>query len=281
MGDNTPAIATDVLEKNIASSDSEESVSLSDISTDTDGIQAVHESPRPSHHASGDQQTFARLTQSIQLTVTSLYRMQIRSPAPLDRLKDIPTEEFKSFQHFDVMHVREKFIALDKETTTSLGKMITRRRYLLRYRSSHQERLRDRKMSTQIGQSASIAGEGSTQQGHTPKDIAKAFDTSEAMDDRGSYKVGSELYSEATKKILDSAHQHTQPPELSALELPRTSGEDAASTTSDMASDFTRDSPIAIPPRPKDGKGAYKTSFECNYCKLPVYIHGENQRMWK
>ena len=272
----------EILEMNFDSSDSEESVSLSDISTDTESIQGGDASPRPSHRDSGDQQAFTRLTQSIQLTITSLYRMQVRSPAPLDRLKDIPTEEFKSFQHFDVMHVREKFVALDKEIAISLGKMITRRRYLLRYRSSHQERLRDRNMSNHMEQLALMVNEGSAKQGHTSKDTTKAFDTSEAMDDRSSYKTGSEIQSEATKKVLDPTHQPPQLHSLSNLELLGTSGEDAASTTSDMASDFTRESPIEVPPRPKDDKGAYKTSFECNYCKLLVHIQGENQeRIWR
>lgn len=202
--------------------------------------------------------------------------MQIRSPAPLDRLKDVPDDEFKSFQHFDVMHVKNKFSILEDEVAVRLGKMITRRRFLLRYRRAHQERIRDRDLQKIIRRPVPATTEASVSQSRS----------AESVDTRPHHPVGSEKLSEATKKILKLeplTPEHTFTPNIMQMLAPlETLAEDAESITSDTASEFTRECPVTVPQRPKDSKGEFKSSFECWYCRLAIHIQGENQdRIWR
>lgn len=79
---------------------------------------------------------------SIKFTITSLYKLPLRRPAPIDRLKDRTTDEASCYQPFDVSYVSDKFPRLEAEIATRLGKMITRRRQLLLYRRHHRVSLK-------------------------------------------------------------------------------------------------------------------------------------------
>src|SRR5438034_8148145 len=50
-----------------------------------------------------------RIFDSIKFTITCLYKIPIRKPAPLDRLKHKTSIEASFYQHFDVLYVRDKF----------------------------------------------------------------------------------------------------------------------------------------------------------------------------
>ncbi|KAF2242296.1 hypothetical protein BU26DRAFT_158610 [Trematosphaeria pertusa] len=82
-----------------------------------------------------------RLLESIKLTIACLYRIPVRKPAPLDRLKHRTSIDSSCYQHFDVMHVKEKFPTINSDLATRLGKMITRRRQILYYREAHHQSL--------------------------------------------------------------------------------------------------------------------------------------------
>lgn len=66
-----------------------------------------------------------RLVESIKFTVTCLYRLPIRKPAPLDRIKHRTSIDSAVYQHFDVLYVKDKFPNLQPQAATRLGKMIT------------------------------------------------------------------------------------------------------------------------------------------------------------
>lgn len=82
-----------------------------------------------------------QLLGSIKYTVICLYRMPLRKPAPIDRIKGYDGTDMSLYQHFDVLYIRDKFPAADEPLATRLGKLITRRRQLLEYRRSHNEKL--------------------------------------------------------------------------------------------------------------------------------------------
>lgn len=82
-----------------------------------------------------------RILESIKFTITCLYKIPIRRPAPLDRLKTKTSIEASFYQHFDVLYVMDKFPHLDRHVATRLGKMISRRRQMLAYRQSHDQNL--------------------------------------------------------------------------------------------------------------------------------------------
>jgi hypothetical protein len=219
------------------------------------------------------------LVESIGSAILTLYRMQIRKPAPLDRLKQIPTEELETYQRFDTMHVMDKFGFLDDRAAASLGKMITRRRLLLRYRKKHQKNLRS--FTTTIP--ASGARQASIGVPDLAQDDNSSTAESKAMDD-GATERRSQLQSEATKR-KDPLAAHNLPlmPQLGfrqrVLSLPEASFEYAESTTSDNASSFTKESPVIIPLRPRKKGGGFLESFECRYCCLTVHI--TDDKTWR
>lgn len=83
----------------------------------------------------------AQLYHSINFTITCLYKLPIRYPIPLDRLRQKDYIDTSLYQHLDVMYVRAKYPKLDAVVSSHLGKMMTRRRQLLRLRESHGQRL--------------------------------------------------------------------------------------------------------------------------------------------
>ncbi|KAI5805712.1 hypothetical protein EDC01DRAFT_725289 [Geopyxis carbonaria] len=77
-----------------------------------------------------------QLLSSIAFAITCLYKTPIRRPAPVDRIKTMPTAE-SSYQDYDILYVKDKFPKLDTEVATRLGKLISRRRQLIEYRKNH------------------------------------------------------------------------------------------------------------------------------------------------
>ncbi|KAK8248582.1 hypothetical protein IWZ00DRAFT_508615 [Phyllosticta capitalensis] len=202
------------------------------------------------------------LSESIKLTVSCLYQLPIRKPAPVDRLRDKSTGEMQYYEHFDTIYVMDKFPLLDQRVAARLGNLVTRRRRLLRYRESHARHLK---------------GSRSTGGQHIFKRTAQTGRASslrigpESVTEQSSRTGASK--SEATKLVLGKMQSHLDN-DLAAL-----SNADAESTTSDFASEFTEESPVEIPPRPRNEKGQPMTSFECAYCRLLVFKHTEKD--WK
>ncbi|EXJ71183.1 uncharacterized protein A1O5_06177 [Cladophialophora psammophila CBS 110553] len=91
-----------------------------------------------------------RLFSSIKFTISCLYRLPIRKPAPLDQIKHRTSLDTSPYQHFDALYIRDKFPQMDAEVATRLGKMITRRRQLLRYRQTHHESLQGSRRATRV-----------------------------------------------------------------------------------------------------------------------------------
>lgn len=86
-----------------------------------------------------------QLLHSLKLTITSLYKLPIRRPAPaerLDRWAKASSNEHTLWEHFDFMRIRDIFNRADEKLLRRLGRMNTRRRLLLQYRQAHDERLK-------------------------------------------------------------------------------------------------------------------------------------------
>ncbi|KAF8535327.1 hypothetical protein BDD12DRAFT_797171 [Trichophaea hybrida] len=97
-----------------------------------------------------------QLVKSIKFTITCLYKMPIRQPAPLDRLEEKPSVKASFYQHFNVLYVKDKFPKLDPKVATRLGKMISRRRELHFYRISHAGSLQTAKVEPKSGMAAPL-----------------------------------------------------------------------------------------------------------------------------
>jgi len=257
--------------------DSEEEESLSD-STDSpldisDSDSQSSGSGEDSGHAS--RRGIMQLLGSIRLAITSLYQLQIRKPAPIDRLKDKYTEDARYYQHFDTMHVREKFGNLDEQVVASLGKMITRRRALLHYRKAHQRHIRDKKhnLLKELSGIPTTTDQSSSQESALKRNRNLLSGAPRSIADRSSWT--GDTQSEITKRALTVIPY----PELSVDLLRPSTEDDGESITSDVASAFTLESPVKLPPRPRNDEGVFKTSFECNYCSLAVHI--QTEQAWK
>jgi hypothetical protein len=235
---------------------------------ESEGSSYQSSSDSESSTASSDEsrllQSLQQLVNSIGLAVSSLYLLQIRKPAPVDRLKGKATGELASYQAFDVMHVRDKFEGLDHRVASSLGKMITQRRQLLLYREKHQRNLRDRDLLSTVDLATMIRSGG----------LGESHGMLQAASRTGG---ASERHSGGSQSEATKLEKLPALPSSATLEVPLP--DDAVSTTSDNASSFTFESTLDIPPRPRDDRNEFKTSFECKYCRLPVEIRTE--KAWK
>ena len=217
----------------------------------------------------------AKLLQSIKFTITCLYRMPIRRPAPLERLNDRREESDKShYLQFDIRYVKDKFPMLDSEVATRLGKMISRRRQLLSYRSSHHKRLQGKSAPETATPALPIADQA------LPEAITGSRLASHAAEQALPEAItGSPLASHA-----GGMTQHTKattfcnigeiPP---ALCLPSPSV--AVSVSSRGSSYAEGNLCVEVPPSPKGDNGGTLVTFECPYCFVVKTI--KTNRAWR
>lgn len=191
---------------------------------------------------------------SIQRVTTCLYRLPIRRPAPMDRLKDRSTDSTACFHVFDRSYVKDKFPALDPDVASRLAKMITRRRQLLEYRKSHQQNI-----------------SGSTHMGEGQPKFPVTRDNMQGATTEQSDSGHLTLHSKATTL------PQLPPPELRQILTPSVVSSEAPDSV--LASEATRELKIEVPPRPRSKEGSSKTSFCCPYCQMAVTIATDDR--WK
>ena len=209
-----------------------------------------------------------RILQSIKFTITCLYKLPIRHPAPLDRLKHKTSVDASFYQHFDVLYVKDKFPQLDPDVATRLGKLITRRRQILYYRESHDKSLdtgcvkpkiarptppaaKKLSLDTNTGGSEEVAGSG----------VARSHAASSKFT----------LRSKATTLRLENTPMEEEPDGLYAPSI--------AESKSSIASSYTGSSlHVEVPPRPKAEDGKELDHFECPYCLVTKMIR--SKRAW-
>jgi hypothetical protein len=209
----------------------------------------------------------ARLLQSIKFTITCLYKMPIRRPAPLDRLKQKPPIDEFFYQHFDILYIKDKFPKLDLEVATRLGKIISRRRQLLFYRRSHREGLRIAKIEPEIVMPAPPTAEQAAREA-----IAGGTNQSRAAGSGHTLHTGAmTLRTTATTVRINTPQVETP----QALYPPSVTG-----SVSSMASSYTGGSlRVEVPPRPKGDNGRELETFECPYCFVLQTI--KTDHAWK
>lgn len=215
-----------------------------------------------------------QLLGSIKYTVICLYRMPLRKPAPIDRIKGYDGIDMSLYQHFDVLYIRDKFPTADEPLATRLGKLITRRRQLLEYRRSHNEKLiapqqsntaprqpQPLSLSTEPGPGGAGvllgAGEGTTGQ-HLGVGL----------------REGVTVRTRATVLRADQLPQggHT----TISLYAPS-----IAESRMSAVSSFTENQKLQIPPRPQGPDGKVLDLFECPYCGTLQNIPITAPRAWE
>ncbi|KAF4482277.1 hypothetical protein CGGC5_v009486 [Colletotrichum fructicola Nara gc5] len=177
-----------------------------------------------------------KLLQSIRLAISILYKLPLRRPAPMDRLRYGTIGEGSWSEGPDVAYVKDKFpnSRLPENVMIRLGKAITKRRQLLSYRRSHREKLKN---------AAGWADDAS--------------------------QPGSQAMTKAT-----TLHSDQMIP-LQEVYEPADSVADSAKT-SIAASQATQEISLEVPPRPLDKGGQSATTFQCNYCQLTVHFASDS-----
>jgi hypothetical protein len=217
-----------------------------------------------------------RILNSIQFTVSCLYRLPIRKPAPLDRIKDKTSLESAFYQHFDILYVKDKFPQLDAQVATRLGMMITRRRQILLYRNSHAKRLHtshvepNRALQTIVTSNLLPTIDDSI----TPQNIQP--DGQVALSQASSSEQT--LRSKATTLRFDeTALAAILEDKADSLALYAPS---VAESKSSMASSYSGgDLQVEVPPRPTGEDGEDLEWFECPYCLIIKNITTDHR--WK
>ena len=196
-----------------------------------------------------------QILSSIRITITSLYKMPVRRPAPVDRLRqnDEYVDEKALYTHFDVLYVQDLFKEIEPVLATKLGRQITRRRQLLHYRSSHNEDLK-----REIIESAS--GRFSAEEGllGAASDAAQAEDKERTSGSQADDKNPKPSIKASTFNPKDFPSVFENHEELDIQSEPE--------TVSSFASTHTAQEPLVIPPRPLGPDGVELQEFECSFC---------------
>jgi hypothetical protein len=208
-----------------------------------------------------------RLLESIKFTIRCLYRIPIRKPAPLDRLKSKTLLESSCYQHFDVLYIRDKFPKLNPDVVTRLGKMITRRRQMLYYREAHAKsldtyRVQPMPLLPTASPSKSPTIDASTEPQHVQS---------------GSQVAISQAAS--SHFTLRSKATTVRPGEIPINPMALYASSVTESMAS-MASSFAgKDLRVEVPPRPKGDGEKELDWFECPYCLITKNITTDHR--WK
>ena len=182
----------------------------------------------------------------------------VASTSRLDQFKRGIYENTFLYQHFDNLYIKDLFPTLDAQVANRLGRLITRRRQLLRYRKVRNEDLqRESKESsvTQFVRSTEI-----TEPAAAP--MLKDISLSEK-----SYAATSIAKTSIKASTFDPRNVPTPP-----IDFLMSATVSEPDTVSSVATTRTGREFLPIPSRPKNSKGEAMEDFECPYCCLAVHI---------
>ncbi|KAF5228883.1 hypothetical protein FAUST_10785 [Fusarium austroamericanum] len=215
-----------------------------------------------------------QVLKSTKLIIECLYKLPLRKPAPIDRVRSFRGRDVSLYQHFDVLYVRDKFPHAENYLVERLGKLISRRRLLLEYRVAHTERLRPpmprqkKDGGHQLGIPNDSLNDSSSQVTGTQNRKSAIRDSNllgQSFDD---------LPSAITKATVQSPAEA-----VTTLDVlyPPSITESRMSTSSE----YTENHKLEIPPRPVNDAGEPLVHFECPYCGLAKSIKIEPSRAWE
>ena len=206
----------------------------------------------------------------IKFTITCLYKLPLRDPAPLDRYVSKDSGDMSIYQHFDILYVKDKFPFAESNLVTRLGKLVTRRRQLLASRSAHDQRLLPETTD-------SVESSKATSTRNGPPDILPSNDArvpeqaAIARNPQSHVSGGKQtVVTKASIKHEDANQDHERKDNI----LERTS-EYAPS----MASSYAAKLRVKVPNRPRDGNGEELLDFKCPYCFIAGHV--ETRELWK
>jgi hypothetical protein len=203
------------------------------------------------------------LIHPINFIVDCLWKLPIRTPAPVDRMKKKYITDTTAYLPFDIMYVRDKFPDLNETVTVRLAKMISRRRQLIQYRKDHTDALKEKEVA--------VIDTPKLERTH----LLRPTEGDVASELAPSSKVASQRtdLTKATTLKINAPMLSLSP----AMGLYTPSVSDFASS---FASEQTANAITSrLPNRPTTTEGRVLESFICPYCSTAQVITSE--RRWK
>jgi hypothetical protein len=188
--------------------------------------------------------------------VTSLYKLAvvIRRPLPSDRHEKSMKINVQHFAEFDHRYVCDKFPEADPEIIARLGRGITRRRQLLKYRELHNERM---------------------QLPVKPKPTEPSTAPSAGVE--MNLRFLQDTKSKVSSSNLNPSTQATTFVPKNPIVIEEV--QSVADTASSYQSTLSGQEVISIPPRPRGPDGEELEELECPYCHVLCEIKSSNA--WK
>ncbi|KAF2490603.1 hypothetical protein BU16DRAFT_159462 [Lophium mytilinum] len=209
----------------------------------------------------GTQTELRQLMQSVSFTVTCLWRIPIRRPAPIDRIKDKSAAETSYYQPFDILYVKDKLPFVDESVANRLGKLISKRRQIMQYRKGHTDALQSITIEPRHTAERRVAELGGTTSVGDLTAPSKSAPSRQTQEEK------------ATTLRLPRNEMELQ--DVSRLYAP-SMPESRTTAASDQAANTER---VIIPPRPVGKNGKPLEQFVCPYCSVTQIIKSE--RSWK
>lgn len=206
---------------------------------------------------------------SIEMAITYLYRIPVREPATYNRLKRYEKSdngEFDMYLRFDQQFVRDAFPNANERIASRLGKLVTTRRRILRYRQLYNDDLQREAVNS-----------GNTtrpqRSAHTVSDMSRNEPLVPDHDNQ-TEKLASSLPM-SSLKASTFRPKDPKPPGTDRLLSSAISEADEASS---VAPTIVEEN-LLLPARPKDLQGQELFDFVCPYCG--IFKHLRTDRAWK
>ncbi|KAK5047951.1 hypothetical protein LTR84_006141 [Exophiala bonariae] len=206
---------------------------------------------------------------SIEMAITYLYRIPVREPANYNRLKRYERTddgEFNMYSYFDQRFVHDAFPNAKDSITSRLGKLVTNRRRILRYRQLYNDDLQ--REAVQSGEASHLQ-----RQIHHASDLSPNDPTVPESDNHTQKQPRSLPKSSlkaSTFRPIDSKPLDTDHLLSSAI----SEADEASSIAPTVVEEH-----LVLPARPKDRQGQELSDFVCPYCG--VFKHLRSDRAWR
>ncbi len=211
----------------------------------------------------------AQLLNSLKLTIAALYKLPVRKPAPVNRLDRLTqtADQTSLYEHSDIMFVRDAFKEAHPDLVTRLGRMNTRRRRLLHYRRSHNEKLKREMVESQASQDEQAIS------ALQPLAEFAAIPNQDAGEETATRSVAFKSQRNETSRATTFRPDPAQllVPPLDDMDVQSLPQSVSSSPSSDAGKEF-----LVIPPRPRDAENTELVDFECPYCCVTCHIRGSH-----
>ncbi|KAH8588317.1 hypothetical protein B0O99DRAFT_677508 [Bisporella sp. PMI_857] len=201
-----------------------------------------------------------QLMDSLRFTLGCLYRIPIRRPTSIDRLKKLSSIDLSHFEPFDSSYVAERCPTASEVLKQRLKVMISNRRRVLNYRARHYKNI---KPTVRVVQ-------GPLMEPGPDLPRIEAFHQRESNQSEVQSSRPSQVSKATTFKPDDFPYP---PPDLFSPD----DASVAESTPSSTVSSWTGSQKLYVPPRPKPISGG--NAFLCPYCF--VICKAKSDHTWK